>query len=399
MKRLDRSRVLTAAVVRHLVLGFCLIVAICLGIGTFRIREAGENAPETVRPVRTVTLEGGGAEGVKQYFGTVQGARRAALSFRVSGPLKTIRVEKGASVKKGDLLATLDPRDFQTALKQAQSAQAQAQAQYEDASANFKRYDNLYKQKIVAASTHDTYKTRLDVSRSALKAAQAQTAAARDALNDTELRAPFDGVIADRNVENFQDVTARQTILSLQDISTLEIVFSIPVNDVLLAPLPASLDLKDLAKRSEALGLTAQFEAIPSRTFPAKLKEFGAQADTRTNTYPVTVTMPHQSDVRILPGMAATVTVDFTGAAGNGGSSAGYYVPATAILTGEGDVCLWRFADGVVSRVPVTVGGLRGDGAVMVSGPDLREGDCIVTAGVHFLREGQRVRLIEEVGQ
>ncbi|MCR4817564.1 MAG: efflux RND transporter periplasmic adaptor subunit [Fretibacterium sp.] len=373
--------------------GLCAVAAVCFWLGLQRERKAAAPEPEVIRPVRTVTLGGGSGEGVRRYFGTLQGGRRVDLSFRVSGPLKEIAVEKGASVKKGDLLATLDPRDFQTRLKQAQSAQAQAQAQYSDAQTNFTRYENLYNQRAISKAQYDASKTQVDVTRSAVSTAAAQTAAARDALRDTELRAPFDGIIADRMVENFQDITAKQPIFSLQDISTLEIVFNIPDNDILLAPIPAVKDFKTLIENGGSLFLvTARFDAMPDRVFPLQLKEFSAQADPRTNTYPVTATMPRQRDVNFLPGMAVTVEVDFR--SGDKVQAGGkYFVPATAILNeGTPENYLWRLANGTVSRVPVTIGGPRSDGALEVSGPDLRPGDVIITAGVHFLREGQKVR-------
>ena len=188
------------------------------GLEFMRGQKAELPQKEVIRPVKTVTLRSNGKGGLWQYYGTLQGGKRVDLSFRVSGPVRSIQVDKGASVKKGQLLATLDPRDYQTQLKQAQAQQNQAQAQYENAQADFKRYENLYKQKVIPKSTYDTYKTQMNVAMSSLNAARASTAAVRDSLKDTELKAPFDGVIVDRMVENFQDVTAKQTIFILQDI-------------------------------------------------------------------------------------------------------------------------------------------------------------------------------------
>ena len=373
--------------------GLCAVAAVCFWLGMLREERAAEPEPEIIRPVRTVTLGGGGGEGLRRYFGTLQGGRRVELSFRVSGPLKTIAVEKGASVKKGDLLATLDPRDFQTRLKQAQSAHAQAQAQYSDAQTNFTRYENLYRQRAISKAQYDTSRTQVDVTRSAVNAAAAQEAAARDALRDTELRAPFDGIIADRRVENFQDVTAKQPIFSLQDISMLEIIFNIPDNDILLAPLPPGANLKTLVENGSSLfALTARFDAMPDRAFPLQLKEFAAQADPRTNTYPVTAVMPHQPDVYLLPGMAVTVEVDFR-PNDKGKSNEKYFVPSTAILNeGANGNFVWRYENSSAHRVPVTVGAVRNNGFLEISGPELHDGDVIITAGVHFLREGQKVR-------
>ena len=361
------------------------------GLEVFRKQKVEEPRPEVIRPVKTVTLSGGGQGGIWRYYGTLQGGKRVDLSFRVSGPMKSILVERGASVKKGDLLATLDPRDFQTQLKQAQSNQAQAQAQYNDAEANFKRYENLYKQKVIAKSQYDTQKTQVDVTRSALNAATAQTAAIRDSLKDTELRAPFDGVIADRMVENFQDVTARQPIFSLQDLSTLEVVFNVPDNDVIWG--------SSSAVKPESVEIRARFDALPDRIFPLTLKEFTVQADPNTNTFPVTATMPQQKDVALLPGMAVTVEMEVQGAAAEA-EEASFLVPAAALVHesqggGKAGNYVWRFEDGQVRRVPVVTESPRNNGSIEISGGELHGGDRIVVAGAHLLREGQRVRLME----
>lgn len=375
--------------------GIGLIFAACLCLEQFRPHLTSKQEEEVIRPVRTQLLSRSDNE-LKHYFGSVQGSQRVNLSFRVSGPLLELPAEKGAMAKKGDLLGRIDPRDFKTRLSQAQSLLAQAKAQYNDASANFKRYEELYKQKVIAASKYDSYKAQLEVTRSAVKQAEAQLTAAEDALADTELRAPFDGIIADRMVENYQDVVAKQEIINFQNIDTLEIVFNIPERDVVLAPVPTDADIKGLQEVSEALGMTARFDSFPGRSFPVKLKEFAAQADTSTRTYPVTVTMAQPENARVLPGMAVTVDVDFS----FGDTDDFYTVPQSAVLDENGESYLWRCTaiDGnggsqaKVTRVAVTVGSLRDD-QVEVQGTDLSAGDVIATAGVHFLRDGQIVRL------
>ena len=379
----------------RIVLGIAIIAGICYGLNTFREQQQPEPEPEIVRPVRTVTLQGGRDSFARRYFGTVQGGRRADLSFRVSGTLQRINVEKGASVKRGALLATLDPRDFNTRITQAQSALSQAQAQHKNAQADFTRYENLYKQKVIAKAQYDTYKTQVDVTQSAVNSAQANLKSARDALKDTELRAPFDGVIADRMAENYQDITAKQTIFSLQDLSSLEIVFNIPDNDVLLAPVPSIKGLKDLRQHAESFTINARFEAMPDKVFPLTIKEIATQA-TAANTYPVTAVMPRQNDIRILPGMAVTVEVEFEDEKQPSYTDSKFTVPTTAILNEGGSNYVWRFAVGRVSRVPVNVGQVHNDASVEIEGPTLSNGDVIVTAGVYFLHEGQRVRLSED---
>lgn len=351
------------------------------GLELMRGQEEEIPQKEVVRPVKTVTLRSNGKGGLWQYYGTLQGGRRVDLSFRVSGPIRSIRVDKGASVKKGQLLATLDPRDYQTQLKQAESNQAQAQAQYENAEANFKRYENLYKQKVIARSQYDTYKTQLNVAQSSLNVAKATTTAVRDSLKDTELRAPFDGVIVDRLVESFQDVTAKQTIFILQDISMLEIVFNVPDTDVIWASKATSL---------KPSSIRAKFDAIPDESFPLTLKEFVLQADRSTNTFPVIGVMPQQKGVSLLPGMSAVVEVEFTDT--DGGQKV-FTVPQTAVVTSGDKTYVWQCENNAVKRVSVRQNTPRNNGFIDISSEQLKDGNKIVVAGAHLLHEGQKVRM------
>ena len=351
------------------------------GLELMRSKEAEVPQKELVRPVKTVTLRSNGRGGLWQYYGTLQGGRRVDLSFRVSGPVRSIQVDKGASVRKGQLLATLDPRDYQTQLKQAQAQQAQAQAQYENAKADFTRYENLYKQRVIPRSTYDTYKTQMDVALSSLNVAKAATTAVRDSLRDTELRAPFDGVIVDRMVESFQDVTAKQTIFILQDISMLEIVFNVPDTDVIWA---------SKTRSSAPDSIRAKFDAIPERSFPLTFKEFVLQADRNTNTFPVTAVMPQQKDVALLPGMTATVEVEITDSMGG---EKVFTVPQTAIVTSGDSTYVWRCENNTVKRVSVRQNNPHNNGFIEISSEQLRDGNMIVVAGAHLLHEGQKVRM------
>lgn len=357
------------------------------GLEFMRSQETEVPQKEVIRPVKTVTLRSNGKGGLWQYYGTLQGGRRVDLSFRVPGPLRSVNVDRGASVKKGQLLATLDPRDYQTQLKQAQSNQAQAQAQYENAEANFKRYENLYKRKVVPKSTYDTYKTEMNVARSALNVAKGTTTAVRDSLKDTELRAPFDGVIVDRLVENFQDVNASQTIFILQDISMLEIVFNIPENDIIWASKAAA---DAAADKSSPLLVRAKFDAIPGKSFPLTFKEFVLQADRNTNTFPVTGVMPKQENVALLPGMNATVEVELPDTE-NGEKV--FTVPQNAVVTSGDKTYVWRCNNNVVERVSVTQNTPHNNGFIEISSEQLQDGNIIVVAGAHLLHEGQKVRM------
>ena len=374
---------------------FLAIIAACFFVGWHMLTQKKAEVPQAAEPVctvRTMTLTAAGSISKHHYFGTVQGSQRVNLSFRVPGPLVELPFDMGNRVKKGDLIGRIDPRDFKTRLNQAQSSLAQAQAKHAEAQSNFKRYEELYKKKVIAEAQYDRYKTALDVARSNLKSAEAQVAAARDALADTELRAPFDGVIVGRMVENFQDVQAKQPIASLQNLQNVEIVFSVPDKDIISAT--AGTSAQSIAEGSipEAVSflVTARFEAIPDRTFDVKFKEFGAQADPQTQTYPVTVTMNQPENFRILPGMPVDITVDTVRPRTSDEQS--FFVPASAVVGDPSGACwLWRYVDGRVHKTPVTLGSYRGD-RIEVKG-DLKPENIIITAGMNYLKEGQKVLL------
>lgn len=382
---------------------FGVIVLLGIVAGAYfcleKLRDQKEEVQkaEIIRPVKTVKLISNGYGGVWHYYGTLQGGKRVELSFRVSGPIKSIEVDKGESVKKGQLLATLDPRDYRTNLRQAQSAEAQARAQYENAKADFVRYENLRKQKAISQSTYEAYKTQMNVAKSALNAATASTRAVRDSLQDTELRAPFDGVIVDRNAENFQDVTAKQTIFSLQDHSTLEIVFNVPDNDIIWASRTAMQNNPDSYKLKDDpdISLRAIFDAIPDKVFPLKLKEAVLQADSSTNTFPITAVMSQQEGITFLPGMSATVEVELKG---KDVEQSPFIVPETALINSgtQNENFVWRYENNAVHKVPVVTGFPHNNGSIEISGNSLKDGDYIVVAGAHLLKEGQKVRLMSE---
>ena len=229
------------------------------------------------------------------------------------------------------------------------------------------------------------------MARSSLKTAEASVAAAQDALADTELRAPFGGVIVARMAENFQDVQAKQPVASLQNLDTVEIVIHVSEEDI--ANVAVADEKNRMFRLSEKVGLDleATLDELPGQSFRVAFKEVGAQSDPRTQTYPVTVTMPQPKSARVLPGMAVNVTANLIG--GETGDP-NFYVPLEAVVGDvSGRTWVWRCERGGVVRVPVTLGDFRGS-RVQIPG-ELAPGDQIVTAGARGLREGQKVRVVD----
>lgn len=357
-----------------------LIVIVAAGLLLYQVRRA-RTAPseEPVRPVRVFVLQNQLIMPARRYFGTVQGSHRAVLAFPVPGRLVSLPVETGAMVRKGDILATLDRRNFEVQLSNAKGGLSQLQARYAQTKSDYERYRQLREGDAISQAQFEQVRTVLEVSRSALSSAKAQVQAASDALKDTELRAPFDGVLAHRFVENYQELMPKQPVLSVQNLDDLEIRFDVPDTDMIRFP------------GIEALQGRVTFDGLPGRSFDVTFKELDVQADPRLRTYAATVTMKTPEGVTILPGMPAAVEVSLKKAPQNNGTV--YRLPADAVLQKDQKTAVWVYRNGTVQSVDVMLLGYR-DGMALLSGP-LNQGDHVVTAGVHSLEEGQKVRLMD----
>jgi RND family efflux transporter MFP subunit len=321
---------------------------------------------EVVRPVKIMTVQAGAASFSHSFPGTVRAARRAELSFKVSGPLVALPAEEGQHVKKGAIVAQIQKRDFQTALEEAQARSLEAEKQ-------FRRYKELYAKKQVSRADYDRYRAARDVAR-------AQLEDAGNRLKDTSLRAPFDGVISKRFVENFQKVQAKEPIVNLQDITRIEVLVNVP--ELLMADL----------KNTKDHNITAAFETIPGKTFKLEVKEFSTQADPATQTYQVVLVMNQPAEANILPGMTAMVTAQVSDETAVGTKA--IVIPAIAVLDDPGDkpyVWLLDKDTSTVRKVPVTIDRLEGSTDIVVK-EGLKGGETLIIAGITQLEEGMKVR-------
>ena len=326
-------------------------------------------AVEVIRPVKMMAIASGGEAFKRAFPGKVQASQEVDLSFKVSGPLIELPVKEGKGVKKGQLLARIDPRDFKTNLDQAKARSLEAQQQ-------FKRYKDLYIQKQVSKADFDKYKSSSDVAR-------AEQTDARHALEDTYLKAPFAGVIAEKFVDNFQDVQAKQPIVSLQNVSSIEIHINVP--EALMA---MAMDKKD------AIAM-AEFSTAPGKQYKLSVKEFSTRADPQTQTFQVTLLMKQPEDVNVLPGMTANVVV--TGASTEGTDDQ-IVIPAIAVFADEsGTSHVWVVnpKTNKTHRRKVTTGNLTGKESIRITG-GLAPGEMIAIAGVTQLREGMKVRAMDK---
>ena len=170
--------------------------------------EAPLPPPES-RPVKTMLVGGDIAGEFRQFPGVVDAIQRADLSFRVQGKITEILVREGDMVDKGQLLARLDPTDYQIVLNDRK-------ASFKTAEANYERAKTLLEKGAISKVDHDKIRAEFFTAEANLKAAEQD-------MKYTSLNATFLGYIARRHVENFEEVRRKQTVFTLQDISELEI--------------------------------------------------------------------------------------------------------------------------------------------------------------------------------
>ena len=350
------------AVRMSVVLAACIF---CIGCGSDPVEE------EIIRPV--IAVQVGDLESLagRNYPGRAAATEEVDLGFEVSGTLIERPVDKGDEVKKGQLLAKLDPSDFINDLKAAQAERDRARAYYD-------RISIAVQSGAVSKQDLTDAQARLDIAAAQVKIKQKQ-------LDDSEIRAPFDGVIGATYVENYQRVRPKQIALRLLDISKIKLTVNVPETLISLVPY--------------ATKIWVAFDAFPGKTIPARIKEIGAEASLTTRTYPVTVIMDQPENLKILPGMAGNVTGEAK--LPDALAHRGILVPVGAIFTPDNQkksyVWTVNLETKTVERCQVTTGRIAEKGIMVLEG--ISPGDWIVTAGLHSLQEGQKVSIFDSEGK
>lgn len=335
-----------------------------------------------VRPVKAIKVTDSSEIGRRKFPGRAKATQELELSFRVDGPLIARPVDVGSVVKEGDVVARIDPRDYEVNLRNVEGQLDESKAALARAQSEYERELRIFQRDPGATSETAVVRKReqRDVAKANIKSLEASVAGAKDQLNYTYLKAPFDGTVVATYVENFETVRAKQPVIRLLDDSRIEIVIQIPETMISLVPY--------------ATDLQVEFDPFPGRPIPAEIKEIGTEASATTRTYPVTLIMDQPEDIKILPGMAGTAT----GKASNEIEFTRIEIPVAATFSPDetGKTYVWVIDDATmtVHRREVQVGELTSLGISIVAG--LERGEWIATAGVNFLKEGQQVKILDQ---
>ncbi|MEM8561291.1 MAG: efflux RND transporter periplasmic adaptor subunit [Pseudomonadota bacterium] len=329
------------------------------------------------RPVKVFVVESAIANSIRTFPGTVDADQSAELAFRVGGLVQDIFVREGDMVEPGQVLARLDPTDYKL-------IEEDRKATFDNAKANFERAQELVADGNISRMDFDTMEANFRTSSAALSQAQKD-------LEYTILNSPFRGLIAERLVEKFEEVIAKQAIFVLQDIAKLEVIINVPESVVRMVASEAPINSGNVRQDGEIkkVSAVASFEGQTGQRFDLVPKEVATKADPQTQTFRATFSMDAPTSFTVLPGMTATVTLDFTQVLGEQKSK---WVPVRAVQADEAlapRVWVLNPEDMTVSSRDVEIGRLSGGSIEILNG--LSGGDEIIAVGAPYLAEGMRV--------
>jgi multidrug efflux pump subunit AcrA (membrane-fusion protein) len=335
--------------VMHRLINFSLL-ALLVGACGGEVAEPVEQ----VRAVKTILVADRASGQLRKFPGTIEPVDNSSLSFEVSGLVQEVRATAGDRFEDGQVLAVLDKQPFELNVESARASLSRAEAQFEEKGTAYDREQRIQAQDPGATTQRavDQARAAFESNRQNVSFSRAQLDLARRDLRNAELRAPFDGVVSARHVEDFEE----------------------PENMI----------------ADVYLGLKGEVR-LADRVYQAVVSEVGSAA-TSANAFPVKATIT-DADGQVRPGMTAELTLLF--ALEEEGKS-GYLVPVQALAPGlaadDRHVFLYDTETSTVRRTAVQSSGMVGNQVIVTTG--VAPGDVIVVAGVPFLRDGQRVTLL-----
>lgn len=336
-------------------------VALLLAVGG--CGDELRQAQEAVRPVEIFEVGPGGGGGRRTYRGTIRPSHTAELGFEVKGRLVDFPVQDGQQVEAGAVLAKIDRSTYEASVEQAQADLDEAKSGYDRVRERFDR--------------GSAPQSELRARQRRFEAAAERLRRARRALDETVLRAPFQGTIARRLAHDLEDVEARQPVVELEDAGSLEIEVDLPVRDVGPAPI-------DREQATARLRPRVRPATVPDEAYPARVKQISLRPE--LHAFRVTLAFERPATGAVQPGTKATVSIRPAEAGGP------ILLPLQAVLSEPGGKAfVWRVdpTSMKVSRVPVQLGEKSGGEVRVRSG--LSDGDWVVTSDLRDLREGMQV--------
>jgi len=355
------------------------IIPVLLLIACDQAVETPEELP--VRAVKTLVISEASKANSRQISGVVKTADESELSFRIGGRVTSVKVKRGSSVTKGQVLATLQTREYKLALKEAEANLASARANLVEKKEAFRRQKALKEKDFVSQAAVDKAQAAFQNAINNASVALTRLKTAQNDLGYTTLRAPFSGKIAKRLIDPFVQMSAGKTAFQLQSEGGHKIEVLMPET------LVRDVDYGDV--------VSVSFPTLKGTIVGGTITEIGARAEAG-NAFPLQIDLA-KSLPNIRAGMTALVTFNFGQASG----TPVYLIPVSALdlrvpeeavdnSKRQARVFIFNPDKQIAEKRMVSIRDVRGNQFEVVNG--LRTGDILIVAGVPFLTEGQKVK-------
>jgi RND family efflux transporter MFP subunit len=359
---------------RGLAVGAGLVAAVFLS----GCEEEQPKVTERIRAIKTITVVEIASGQLRKYSGIVVAADSSALSFQVGGNVSKVNVKLGAKVNKGQVLAELDAKPYQLDVRAAEAELGKSRAQQAQAKQELDRQTTLYKKGWVAKAAYDRAVRSNESAVNQVDYAISKLNLAKRNLNLTKLTAPFDGVISERQVDPFVEVSAGQKLFQIEAKGALEVRMEIP--ETVISRIAVGMPVK------------VRFPTEKDAIGEGRITEVGSTAS-EANAFPVKATLLAAPEA-IRSGMTAETSVVLA----SDQVDTAYLIPISAVAPSDdpekrGSVFVYDEQAGTVTRRLIKTAGIS-ENMVQVS-EGVQAGDVIAVAGVSFLRDGQRVKLLQ----
>lgn len=321
-----------------------------------------EPQEEIIPAVAWMEITASGVNQTRKLAGELVPELGGPLSFGVNGQIVKISANLGDRVKKGQVLAELDSSDFQNNFNSAQS--------------DLRNKESLYQRMLKARESRAVSQQEVADAKNNYDMAKANLAIVKKSLADTQLKAPYNGFITSVDIDEAQQIRVGERCFMIDSGTGLEIDVSVPETMI-----------RQLIKNKI---YEVSFPAIRGLRMNATLTEIGTQAR-KANAFPVTLKLDKQSD-QLRSGMTAQVFFTFEQK-----DAEGILIPNSAIGVGIGEesyIFVYNTQSETLKKLTVKPFNITNND-VYVKAP-LQDGDIIVTAGVAYLSDGQKVKLLEQ---
>ncbi|MEE4265125.1 MAG: efflux RND transporter periplasmic adaptor subunit [Desulfobacteraceae bacterium] len=336
---------------------------------------------EVVRSIKTMTVSDQPAEKIFKFSGQVAAVDSSGLSFQVGGQVESVEVDIGDRVKKGQVLAVLDPEPYELEVDAAQAELVKARENITKTKAEYERQKNIFEQGAGAARYVEVAEYNYKAALSAVNFQIAKLDQARRDLRKTKLLSPYDGVIAWRSVQPNEEVKVGQKILEINASGKMEVELAIPETTV------DRIHIDDPA--------TITFPTLPGESTKGRISYIGGAA-VKANAFPVKVELIGPNE-KVKPGMTAEAVLT----AKDENRKPGFLVPMQAVLPSaepdRGYAFVYDPGTSTVKKTPIRSRGTENKKVIV--GEGLAAGDIIAVAGVSFLADGMEVKLLEGSGK